>query len=121
MANIKDQRAAGIMLELAAKYIALEAGRGTLITPLRVDVSRDRKHLTIFVSVYPQEQGAQAIAFLMRHKDLFRNYLKKHSRFAVLPYVTFEIDYGEINRQQVEEVSRGVVIPEESEEESAAE
>lgn len=102
------------MLELAAKYIAIEAGRSTLITPTRVDISRDRKHVTIFVSVYPQDEGAHAITFLMRHKDLFRTYLKKHSRFAILPYITFEIDYGEINRQQLEEVSRGLVIPEES-------
>lgn len=116
--NIKETKKAGILTELAAKYIALEAGRSTLITPLRTHISKDRKHATIFVSVFPTEEGAHAITFLTRHKDLFRDYLKKRSRLNILPYIAFEIDYGELNRQRLDEVSKeiGEIAPESPEE-----
>ncbi|HEY0010442.1 MAG TPA: ribosome-binding factor A [Candidatus Paceibacterota bacterium] len=104
--SIKDEREAHMLTELAAKYIAREAGRNTLITPTRTDLSRNRRNATIFVSVFPTEEGEHALAFLKRHKDLFREDLKKTSRLAILPYVTFELDYGERNRQRLDELSR---------------
>lgn len=113
-AKFKDVKKETMLTELAAKYIALEAGRSTLITPTRTHLSRDQKHATIFVSVYPTEEGGHAIDFLMRHKDLFRAYLKKSKiRFPVLPFIAFEIDYGELNRQRMDELSNEVDIPEE--------
>ncbi len=102
----KNIRKSGMLTELAAQYIAREAGRSTLITPTRTELSRDGKHATIFVSVYPVQEDEHAVSFLMRHKDLFRSYLKSHARFPVLPYITFEIDYGERNRQRLDELSR---------------
>lgn len=116
MSQIRENRAEAMIVELAAKYIAREAGRGTLITPLRADVSPDRKNATIFVSVFPDSDADHALAFLKRHKDLFRNSLKRNARLAILPYITWELDYGEKNRQRLDEVSRGVVIPEANEE-----
>ena len=107
MSRIKDQKEEALLTELAAKYIAREAGRSTLITPLRADMS-DRKHVTIFVSVFPEEEREHALTFLTRHKDLFREYLKKASRLAILPYISFEIDYGEINRQRINELSHEI-------------
>ena len=50
----------------------------------------------------------------MRHKDLFRNELKKTARFARLPFIRFELDKGERARQHLEEVTRGLEIPEEN-------
>ena len=107
MSKIKDQREEALLTELAAQYIAREAGRSTLITPIHADM-RDRKNVTIYVSVFPTEESENAIKFLARHKDLFREYLKKASRLAILPYVTFEIDYGERNRQRIDELSREI-------------
>ncbi len=104
------------MVELAAKYIAREAGRSTLITPLRATISPDRKNATIYVSVFPDAESEHALSFLKRHKDLFRNSLKRTARLAILPYITFELDYGEKNRQRLDEVARDLVIPEAPEE-----
>ena len=101
-----------MLLELAAKYIAREAGRSTLITPTRAHLSSDGKHATIYVSVYPTDQGEHAITFLMRNKDNFRAFLKESKvRFPVLPYMTFEIDYGELNRQRLDELSNEAGMP----------
>jgi ribosome-binding factor A len=106
MASFKGHKKEVMLTELAAEYIAREANRNTLITPTRTHISPDGRHATIYVSVYPTDEGTHAIEFLMRHKDLFRGYLKGHARFPVLPYIVFEIDYGELNRQRLDELSR---------------
>ena len=109
--SARDERAVSILLENAGRYIAREAGRGTLITPTRATFSKDRQNATIYVSVYPEAQEGHAIDFLMRHKDLFRNELKKTTRFVRLPYIWFEIDKGERARIAFEDATRGLVIP----------
>lgn len=113
--SARDERAVSILLENIGRYIAREAGRGTLITPMRATFSKDRKNATIYVSVYPESQEGNAIDFLMRHKDLFRNELKKTTRFARLPFIWFEIDKGERARQAFEDATRGLIVPEEEE------
>lgn len=106
MSTDRDQRALSILLEAAGRYIAREAGRNTLITPTRAVMSKDGKGATIYVSVYPEGQDDHAINFLMRHKDLFRNDLKKTTRLARLPYIRFEIDAGERARQHLDDISK---------------
>lgn len=108
MSDLHDKKVAVLLTELAGKYIAREAGRTTLITPTRSTISRDGKNATIFVSVFPDNDKENALAFLKRHKDLFRDYLKKASRLSRLPYITFEFDYGEQNRQHLDELSREI-------------
>lgn len=117
MGQQRENKAASLIVELAAKYIAREAGRSTLITPMRANISPDRKNATIYVSVFPDSDSDHALAFLKRHKDLFRNSLKRTSRLAILPYITFELDYGEKNRQHLDEISRDIQIPDASPEE----
>lgn len=106
--SIHDERAASNLVKAAANYIAREAGRGTLITPTRADISPDRKNATIYVTVFPREELPHALEFLVRHRDLFRNYLKKEARLSTLPYIRFEEDAGEQHRQHIEEISRGL-------------
>lgn len=106
MANIRDEKALSRMTELAAAYIAREAGRGTLITPMRSELSSDRKHATVLVSIFPDSEREHALKFLNRHSDDFRTFLKKEGRFAVLPFVTFAFDYGEENRQHLDSLSK---------------
>lgn len=117
--SARDDRAVSILLENIGRYIAREAGRGTLITPTRATFSKDRKNATIFVTVYPEAQEGKALEFLMRHKDIFRNELKKTTRFTRLPFIWFEIDQGERARQRFDDVARDIVIPDEEPEEPA--
>jgi ribosome-binding factor A len=107
-ASMRGEKAASNLLHLAAQYIALEAGRDTLITPTRTDISPDRKNATIFVSVFPDMESEHAVAFLARHRDPFRQYIRQHGRFAILPFIQFEIDYGEKNRQRLDELSNEI-------------
>lgn len=106
--QVRGEKALSRLTELAAKYIAREAGRSTLITPMRSELSPDRKYATIFVSIFPDNEREHALKFLNRHGDLFRDFLKKEGRFAVLPFVKFEFDYGEENRQHIDELSKDI-------------
>ncbi len=113
MSQERDNRAASILLENAGRYIAREAGRGTLITPTRAVFSKDRKNATIYVSVFPENDEGNALAFLMRHKDLFRNDLKKMARFPRLPFIRFELDAGERARQHLDTIYQELEVKEE--------
>jgi ribosome-binding factor A len=106
--NVRSERALSNLIHLAGAYIAMEAGRTTLITPTRVDISPDRKNAIIFVSVFPDSESNNAINFLARHRDTFRQYLKQHGRFAILPFIKWELDYGEKNRQRLDELSKEI-------------
>ena len=103
---MRDEKAAAQLLTLSAKFIALEAGRSTLITPMRVGFGRNPKFATIYVSVYPVEQMTHALTFLNRNIDTFREYLKKNGRFSLLPFIKWDADYGEQNRQRLDELSK---------------
>lgn len=106
--TLRDEKAASELRDLAGEFIAREAGRTTLITPTRAMYGNDRKHATVYVSVFPHSEMEHALAFLARNEGEFREYLKKHGRFSVLPFVKFEEDFGEQNRQRLDELSRDV-------------
>lgn len=100
------EKASARLTQLAATYIAREAGRTTLITPTRTVFARDPKHATIYVTVFPDSDAEHAIGFLKRHRDMFREFIKKEGRFKILPFIEFAIDHGEKNRQRLDEISR---------------
>ncbi|HYD93381.1 MAG TPA: ribosome-binding factor A [Candidatus Paceibacterota bacterium] len=106
--SVRDDKAASLLVHLAAEYIAREAGRQTLITPTRADVSPDRKNATVYVSVFPDADTEHAVEFLTRHADDFRSFIKKEARFSFLPRVRFEADLGEKHRQHLDDISRQI-------------
>lgn len=105
MKEHRDEKAGSELRDLAGEFIAREAGRSTLITPTRVEFGNSPKHATIYVSVFPQEETAHALAFLERNTGEFRDYVKKHGRFSILPFVRFVEDFGEANRRRMDELS----------------
>lgn len=106
MREHRDEKAGSQLRDFAAEFIAREAGRSTLITPTRVGFGRNPKFATIFVSVFPAEETEHALSFLNRNVNEFREYLKKRGRFSLLPFIKFERDVGEENRQRLDELSK---------------
>jgi len=104
MASIRQQKVSEELRKMAGEFIASHAGRGSLITPTRVDISPDLKRASIFFTVLPATQEENALSFLKRNRSEFRQYLKK-IHFKVLPFVDFEIDYGEKNRQVIDAIN----------------
>jgi len=91
----------------AGNFIAQEANRQSLITPTMVTVSPDLKQVTIYVSIFPLESEEMGIHFLKRKRNDFRTFIKKNGYTKVLPFVDFEIDHGEKNRQLIDKISLG--------------
>ncbi len=102
--SIRDDRMLSILVHLAGEFIAREAGRATLITPTRAELSSDGKRATVFVSVFPDSEVEHALVYLDRQRDEFRTFLRKKRLSA--PQVTFAFDTGEQNRQRLDDLSR---------------
>lgn len=90
----------------AADYFARESNRQSLITVTRADVSPDLKNVLIFLSVMPASAEETVLHFAKRSRTEFRDYLKKHAPLKFLPNIDFEIDYGEKNRQRIDDLTR---------------
>lgn len=91
---------------LAGDFFARESNRQSLITVTYADTSADLKNVRICISVLPETHEAAALDFAKRNRNRFREYLKEHSRLKFLPTVDFAIDYGEKNRQRIDELTR---------------
>ncbi len=103
----KDKSEEELLVRLAARYIAREANRDVLITPTRAELSRARTHAIVYVSIFPDDAVDRALDFLNRNRRNFFEFLKKESRLSPIPGVRFEFDYGEKNRQRLDELSQG--------------
>lgn len=105
--SLRDDKAASLLVHLAADFIARNAGRETLITPTRAEIGKDR-NATVYVSVFPESHMQHALEFLLRNADEFRAYIKKAARFSHLPRVSFEADIGEQHRRHLDELSKNL-------------
>lgn len=91
----------------AGVFIAREGSTQSLITVTRGDIAPDLKRISIFVSVLPKERAEEALAFLKRQRTDFHDYLKTKTALRNVPTVDFELDFGEENRQRVDDALRG--------------
>lgn len=91
------------LVHAAGLFLARESNGESLITVTRANIAPDLKNATIFLSVLPVEQEARALDFAKRQRPEFRIYMKKHLKLKVLPFIDFSLDYGEKNRQNVDD------------------
>ena len=91
--------------EVAAQFLAREAGRQSLITVIRAELSDDGKRGTIFITVLPETAEEGALDFCLRNRTEFSNFFKTRVKGAFPPRVEFVIDKGEKNRQRLDELS----------------
>ena len=90
----------------AAEFLAREAGRESLITVTRADLSEDRKHGVIYITVYPDAAEANALSFANRNRGEFGKFFEKRVRGMRLPHVEFVIDEGEKYRRRLDELGK---------------
>ena len=105
MREIKHDRTVEVLHRLAAEFIRVESSTGSLITVTRVELSPTGKESKIFFTTLPESQEDTALKFLERKMPEFKRYMRDHSRIGFLPHVDFKIDYGERNRQRLDELS----------------
>ncbi|KKW47197.1 MAG: Ribosome-binding factor A [Candidatus Kaiserbacteria bacterium GW2011_GWA2_58_9] len=109
MADRRHIRVAESLAHMAGLFFAREAANPSvsgLITVTRAELTDDFKNAAVFLSVLPHTKEEEALKLAKRARSDFRDYVKKHSRLNPVPTIDFELDYGEKNRQRVDELTR---------------
>lgn len=101
----RTERANQTMRDLAAEFVAREAGPQSLITVTRAEVEPNFSHAKIFITVLPEDKEEGALGVINRSITEFKKYLEERARFPHLPYITFEIDRGQKNEDRLMELS----------------
>lgn len=89
----------------AAQFFARESNATSLITVTRAELSPDFKRATIFLSVLPESAEESVLAFAKRNRTELRAFMHD-AGVRQPPFLEVEIDYGEKNRQAVDEATR---------------
>ena len=105
MQGERKDRVGTNLRKLASDYIQKESSPESLITITRVSVGSNLKRATLFVTVYPDTLAEKALQYLRRKRGDIRNYIGKQTRMKVLPFIEFELDAGEKNRQRIDELT----------------
>ena len=94
------------LTHLAADFFARESNRESLMTVTRSEIAPDLKKITIFFTVLPEKSEQAALTFAKRVRSDFRIYARDHSTLHNPPSIDFAIDYGEKNRQRINDLTR---------------
>ncbi len=105
MRQIKREKIAEMIHHLAAEFILNEATNASLITITRVELSQTGKEAKVYFTTLPSDQEDVALKFLTRKVSEFNKYVRDKSRIGLIPHIDFKIDYGERNRQRLDELS----------------
>lgn len=104
--SIKDNRAEEVLKHLAAEFLQRESNGISLMTVTGVSLMNKRTKAIILFTVLPEHKAPEALDFANRKRNEFRDYVKKHARMQKLPQFHFAIDFGEKNRQRIDELSQ---------------
>jgi ribosome-binding factor A len=104
----RNERALSVLTGLVADFVRQEANTNPLITVTRIDTSPDMKRAVVMITAYPTEREEAAVIFMKRKGTELRDHIKKNSRLRHIPHFEFMLDYGERNRQHVDEVAKRI-------------
>lgn len=104
----KDQRLTELVQHLVAEYVSRESNRTSLITVTAAVISDKFQRVTVFITVMPESYEEAALTFLRRQVNEIREYIRTRARIGVIPFLTFELDKGEKNRQHIDDISRSL-------------
>ncbi len=105
MREIKREKIGEIIHRLAAEFVRDEASGASLLTITRVELSDTGKEAKIYFTTLPESEEGTALKFLIRKTSEFKKYVRDESCIGLVPHVDFKIDYGERNRQRLDELS----------------
>lgn len=108
MSNHRKEKIEEIIKELAGAFITRESAGQSLITITRVEYFPKPNSALILYTVFPQEKLQAATDFLKRNRSEFREYLQEKSSLGRVPFIDFEEDAGEKNRQHLDDISSSI-------------
>jgi ribosome-binding factor A len=101
----RDKKIEEVIKKCATKFLLEEGSNASLLTVTNVIVSPKFEQATIFFTAFPESKEKTALEFLKRKRGEFKEILKDETRLQRIPFVDFEIDIGEKNRQNIERIS----------------
>ncbi|MES2060267.1 MAG: ribosome-binding factor A [Patescibacteria group bacterium] len=101
----KDKKIEEVIKKAATQFLLVEAGHNSLLTVTYVSVSPKFEHATVFFTAFPDSAEKSALEFAKRKRSEFKEYLRSETKLPRVPFVDFEIDFGEKNRQRIDEIS----------------
>lgn len=104
MRDIKREKIGEMIHRLASKFVLEEGSGASLLTITRVELSPTGKEAKVFFTTLPENQEDTALKFLERKSNEFKRYVRDESRIGIIPHIDFKIDYGERNRQRLDEL-----------------
>lgn len=102
----KDQKICEIIRELSSTFFSRIAGPQSMITVTNVQLLSRGGKAEILITVLPESMEEKALDFANRQLSDFREYVKKNSRIARIPFFEVKIDVGEKNRQRIDEIGK---------------
>jgi ribosome-binding factor A len=88
MATTIERELGGIM------HRELDFDPGTLVSVTNVNVSDDRDHATVFVSVFPDAEQKRVMEILTKSAGYLQHFLNKRIRHNAVPRIFFKFDQG---------------------------
>ena len=105
MGSRRDNKIASLYITLAAEFLEKEFDGQELLTVTNIEISKDRKLVTILFTIFPDDKQERALRLLKRARSDFREYVKTKTRFmAICPTFDFAVDLGEKNRQKIDKL-----------------
>jgi ribosome-binding factor A len=104
METQRKERLEGMMIRGINNYISKEANRSTLITVTRVILDDHARSAKVLFTVFPADFEDKAKLFLERHAVDIQKHLKQSIRKHYMPFIKFDIDSGEKNRQNIDKL-----------------
>ncbi len=110
MPTQRQQKLNKELRKVFAEFIERESNKQSLVTVTRCDISPDLSNVIVFISVLPTDKEKQVIAFLERRKWDARDHVKKRINTRIIPFVEFKIDFGEKNRQKIDQLLKADML-----------
>lgn len=98
----KNEKIATIVTRAAAMFFELEADKTSMITVTHTEIMDRGKRAIIYITVFPEDKEADALAFSKRKRSDLHAFLTKETGLNMVPFVDVLIDIGEKNRQKLE-------------------
>src|SRR5437879_4227440 len=105
--SLRDEKLNEALRIAAAEFLVREANPQSMITVTRAMVQEGGREGVIYLSVLPESQEAQAVAFANRHRSEFGKFFEKKVRGGRVPHIEFTLDLGEKNRRRLDELDLG--------------
>ncbi|MFA6254086.1 MAG: ribosome-binding factor A [Candidatus Paceibacterota bacterium] len=100
--TFRQEKVEGRLQEIISAFLNKEANTQSVVTVTHCEVGRDLKNVTAFITVFPENFETAALEFAKRKRSELRSVIADALPMKTIPFVEFEIDAGEKNRQKIE-------------------